>query len=163
MNLSRKHAKELAARKQAPLRTLLAIAIVVVAICGVIANWLWYPSKVSIYATILTIVVLLLLMRQAGKPQLLQLPATLERVPQVKAEWAMRGVVSGLLCLLAAFVWAALLEMGRRAQLLDGLSAGLAWLLVSPAIALIAVGLVLMARSVFRQSGSHEACKGADR
>jgi hypothetical protein len=139
--------------KQDPRQKLLVVALLVVASCGVAVHWLWSPSKLSTYATLMLVVALLVLMKQAAKWRLFQPSRTLPTsIPQVNSRWTLRTIGKGLVCFLAAFAWGGLIAVGIKLHVIDDVSIAVGWLLLSPAIALIAAGMFLMVRGAF--SGS---------
>jgi hypothetical protein len=136
--------------KQSSRKVLLAAALLVVAVCGIAVHLLWYPSKVATYATLLLVVAMLLLMKQAAKWQIFQLSSTFPiAIPQVGPQWNLRTLGQGLLCFLGAFAWGGLVGLGIKFRIIDDVSIPIGWLLISPALGLIAVGMFLMVRGVF--------------
>jgi hypothetical protein len=136
--------------KQDQRKKVLAAALLALAICGVTVHWIWYPSKLSTYATLLLVVALLLLMKQGAKWQLFTLSSTFPiPIPQVRSRWTLRAIGKGLLCFLAAFAWGGLVAVGIKLHVIDDVSMAVGWLLISPSIALIGAGMFLMVKGLF--------------
>jgi len=130
-------------------KKLLTLAVTAVGVCGVAAHWLWYPSKLSTYVTLLLVVSLLLIMRQAAKWQLFQLSSAFPiPIAQVKPQWNFHSIGMGALCVLAALAWAGILAFGIKRHVLDDISMPVAWLVVSPSLILIVMGVFLIARGM---------------
>ena len=134
--------------KQGSRKAFLLAALIAVGVFGIAAHALWAPSKFASYATFISALALVLLMRQAAKWQLLQLPSTFPLpIPQVPARWNGRTLVIGLLCFPAAFAWAALVGIVFRER--PDISLWMGWLLIGPSLALIVLGTIRLWRGVF--------------
>ena len=129
-------------------KNLLTLALLVVCVGGVATHWL--PKTVAPYGTMAFVAALLLLMKQAAKWQLFQLPPNSPRwIPQVKARWNLRALVIGILCFPAAIAWVVCVAIGIRLHLLDDVSLTAAWLLLSPSGVLMLLGVFFMAKGIF--------------
>jgi hypothetical protein len=129
-------------------KSLLRVAMLVVALCGVAVYWFWYPSNLSAYATFLLVIVMLLLMKQAAKWQMFQLSTNFP-IPQVQAKWDVRSIRNGLLCLVAMAAWCACAAVGIKYRLFDALPVPLAlFLVLAPFATLLVLGIFFVLRGI---------------
>lgn len=116
-------------------------AIPIVAICGIGSRWL--PAAIAPYATLLAVAALMLLLRRAAQLGLFSSGSGSLRAPRVRTQWDVRAIKLGILLFACGLLWGVAFALGIKLQVIDRLPISIGWLLISPALVFMLLGVLM--------------------
>jgi hypothetical protein len=124
-------------------------ALVVICLCAIGADVLWFSSDRAAFATVICGVLVLLLAKRGAR---LGMFRTASLVPQISATWDRRKILRGVVCFPIAFGFGVAVMVGIRFGLIPNTSTAIFLLILLPVLGILGWGLYLIFGGIYARN-----------